>query len=245
MNPPKRRVVGVLGGMGPAATWDFCQRLLTATPAQRDQDHLRVLVDSDPSVPDRNAALAGRGPSPAPRLAAMARGLERAGAELLCMPCNAAHAFLGEVRTATSVPFVDMIEATVVAACAQAPRLARVALLATTATLDAGLYARAFEDRGVEVLAMPDERREDAMAVIYAVKRGGFGPEVRAAARRLADLAVAEGAEVLVAACTEIPLVLEAAVVEIPLIVSTDALAAAVVEAAVVEAAVVEAATRT
>jgi len=230
--PLRPLVVGVLGGMGPAATWDFCQRLLAATPASQEQHHLRVLVDSDPSLPDRNEALAGRGPSPGPRLAQMARGLERAGAELLCMPCNAAHAFLDEVRTATSLPFVDMIEATTAAARKVVPGLSRVALLATTATLDAGLYARAFTEMGVEVLDVPKSRREEAMAVIYAVKRGDTGPAVRAAARSLAEQAVAGGAEALIAACTEVPLVLDATEVEVPWLVSSDALAAAVVAAA-------------
>jgi aspartate/glutamate racemase len=70
-----RRVVGVIGGMGPDATVDFFAKLVAATGAERDQDHLRIVIDNDPTVPDRTAAIEGRGPSPAPRLAAMARGL--------------------------------------------------------------------------------------------------------------------------------------------------------------------------
>jgi aspartate racemase len=227
-----RRVVGVLGGMGPAATWDFCRRLLDATPAARDQDHLRVLVDCDPSVPDRNAALAGEGPSPAPRLAAMARGLERSGAELLCLPCNAAHAFADAVRAATAVPFVDMIEATVDATLARVPDASRVALLATTATLDAGLYAAGFRARGVEVGTPGADARRRMMGAIYDVKRGAPLEEPRAALRGLAAEAVAEGAEVLIAACTEVPLALRQEDVAVPLIASTDALAAEVVRRA-------------
>ncbi len=219
------RVVGVLGGMGPAATWDFCQRLLAATPAARDQDHLRVLVDSDPSIPDRNAALAGTGPSPGPRLAEMARGLERAGAELLCMPCNAAHAFAGAVREATVVPFVDMVEATVEATASGAPGASRVALLATTATLDAGLYERAFAARGVTVLAWPEDDRAEMMAAIYAVKAGDGSPARRATMRALAERAAGRGADALVAACTEVPLLLDEDEAPVPWTVSSQALA--------------------
>jgi aspartate racemase len=226
------RVVGVLGGMGPAATWDFCQRLLAATPVDRDQDHLRVLVDCDPGVPDRNAALAGEGPSPGPRLAAMARGLERSGAELLCLPCNAAHAFASAVREATSLPFVDMIEATVDATRARLPEATRVALLATTATLDAGLYAAAFARRGIEVAPTETDARRRMMAAIYQVKRGAGPEEPRARLRALAAEAVAAGAQALIAACTEVPLVLRQEDVAVPLIGSSDALAAAVVQRA-------------
>lgn len=226
------RVVGVLGGMGPAATWDFCRRLLAATPVECDQDHLRVLVDCDPSVPDRNAALAGEGPSPGPRLAAMARGLERSGAEVLCLPCNAAHAFADAVRDATALPFVDMIEATVDATRARAPAAARVALLATTATLDAGLYAAAFAAHGVEVTPTRADARRRLMAAIYDVKRGAGLDRPRAVLREVAAEAVAGGAQALVAACTEVPLALRQDDVEVPLIGSSDALAAAVVRRA-------------
>lgn len=110
------RVVGVIGGMGPAATLDFYAKLIAATPATREQDHLRVLIDSNPGVPDRNLALAGGAPSPeaapGPVLADMARGLERAGADLLVMACNTAHAFEADIRRAVAIPFVSIITET-------------------------------------------------------------------------------------------------------------------------------------
>ena len=86
------KTVGIIGGMGPAATIDFVQRLRRLTPARVDQDHLRLLIDDNPTLPNRNAALAGLGPSPGLQIAGMARGLERAGADFIVMPCNTAHA---------------------------------------------------------------------------------------------------------------------------------------------------------
>jgi aspartate racemase len=225
------RVVGVLGGMGPAATWDFCARLSAATPAERDQDHLRVLVDCDPRIPDRNAAVDG-GPSPAPRLAERARGLAAAGAELLCMPCNAAHAFAGAVRDATPLPFVDMVEASVAAALRRAPGVRRAALLATRTSYRAGLYAGAFARRGVALLPTPEEDQGALMTAIYAVKAGDASPARAAELRRLGEAAVDRGAQVVVAACTEVPLLLHEHALSVPLVGSSQALAEAVVEAA-------------
>jgi aspartate racemase len=215
--------------MGPAATWDFCARLSAATPAQRDQDHLRVLVDCDPRIPDRNAAMAGEGPSPAPRLAERACGLAAAGAELLCMPCNAAHAFADAVREATPLPFVDMVEASVAAAVRCAPGARRAALLATRASYRAGLYAAAFDRRGVTLLATPDEEQEALMASIYAVKAGDLSPARAAELRTLGEVAVDRGAEVVVAACSEVPLLLDDHELSVPLVGSSQALAEAVV----------------
>ena len=98
MNRAADLVVGILGGMGPAATVDLVSKILAATDAARDQDHLHLIVDCNPKVPNRNEAVDGTGPSPAPALVAMARRLEAAGADFLVMACNTAHAWEAEIR---------------------------------------------------------------------------------------------------------------------------------------------------
>ncbi len=226
----RARTIGVIGGMGPEATVDFFAKLVSATPATRDQDHLRVLIDNDPSVPDRNAAIAGEGPSPAPRLALMARGLVAAGAELLVMPCNGAHAFADAVREAApGVPFLSLIDATVAATLARTPDVRAVGLLATDGTLSARLYHDAFERAGVAALTPSEIEQRTVMAAIYAVKAGAASEERRAALRAVAERLCQAGAEALINACTELPLLLrEGEVVMsgevVPVIDSTDAL---------------------
>ena len=128
-----RRTVGVMGGMGPAATVDFLDRVRRRTPARLDADHLRLLVDSDPTLPDRHAALADGGPSPGPRLVAMAQGLERAGAQGLVLVCNSAHAWADEIRAAVAVPFIDMVAETAAALARRHPHVRRPGLLAAAA----------------------------------------------------------------------------------------------------------------
>ena len=223
------RTIGVLGGMGPAATVDFLGKLLAASGATRDQDHPRVLVDCDPTLPDRHAAVRGEGPSPGSRLAAMARGLERAGAEVLCMPCNTAHAFEADVRGATPLPFVSIVAASVGETLRLTPNAKRVGLLAAAGARDAGLYPRAFAEHGVETLDGDGGR---FMACVWRVKAGDTGAEARAAMRLLAQDLQEAGAEAIVAACTEVPLVLSAADVAVPLIDSSAALARATIAAA-------------
>jgi aspartate racemase len=220
----RRRAVGVIGGLGPAATLDFFARVLAATPAERDQDHLRLIIDDNPWVPDRNAAIAGTGPSAGPALADVARGLERAGAEFLVMPCNAAHAFQTDIEAATSLPFVSLIEETVTAALKAAPGARRAGILGTTGTLQAGLYAKAFGARGVTTVEPQGAALERFMTLIYLIKRGDAGDAVRDDMRALAGELNAAGAELLVAACTEVPIVLAQADVDLPLVVSTDVL---------------------
>lgn len=219
------KTVGVLGGMGPEATLDFFAKLLAATGANSDQEHLHVLIDNNPKVPNRNEAVAGRGPSPGPALAEMARDLERAGADFLVMACNAAHAFEADIRAATPLPFVSLIEEAAQATLARRPGLERAGVLAAAGTLDAGLYERAFAARGVRASSPAGEARERFMALLYRIKAGDKGEEVRAAMRSLAGELLDAGAQVIVAGCTEVPLVLTQRDLPCPLVDATAVLA--------------------
>ena len=222
-----RKTIGIIGGMGPAATADLFTKILAATGAARDQDHLRLLVDSNPAIPDRNAALAGAGPSPGPALAAMAAGLERAGADLVVMACNTAHAWQGDVEAAIGVPFVSIIDATADATLARAPHAKRVGVLAVTGCVRAGLYQRAFAARGVTAVMTDGAAHARFMELIYRVKGGDTGEDVRGGLREIAE-GFAD-VDALVAGCTEVPLALNQRDVAAPLTDSALALAERVV----------------
>ncbi len=202
-------LVGVLGGMGPAATADFFAKLVRATPAATDQEHLRTIVWSDPSIPDRSEALLGRGPDPLPSLLVGLQLLDRAGATIIAIPCATAHAFLPQLRQATSRPILSMIEATVDGVLRTGPGVGAVGLLATTGTVRAGLYQDAFGRHGVECLLPADADQQSVMAAIRLVKAGRFDQARQALVAPLRALAEA-GAQLMIAACTELPLVLDA-----------------------------------
>lgn len=221
-----------MGGMGPAATVDFLGKLLAASGADRDQDHPRILVDCDPTVPERHAAIRGAGPSPAPRLIAMAQGLERAGAEVLCMPCNTAHAFEADVRAATSAEWVSIVQSTVALTLETFPSVKGVALLAAQGTLDADLYGPALAAQDAKALRLNDGDQSRFMGLLWRIKRGETGPDERAEMRALGARLIDDGAEVVIAACTEVPLVLANGDLAAPMIDSSAALANAVIAAA-------------
>lgn len=219
-------VIGVLGGMGPAATVDFLGKLVALAEAATDRDHPRVIIDSNPHVPDRNAALRGEGPSPGPVLAAMARGLEAAGATLLAMPCNAAHAWAADIRAVTRLPFISMVEASVAEAVAL--RCTNLGLIAVAATLDAGLYQSRLAAHGIGIVE-PD--RAAVAALVGRIKAGAAGAGEADDAQALVEQCRAAGADGIIAACTELPLVLHAGNCGLPLIDSSAALARAVLAA--------------
>jgi aspartate racemase len=200
--------IGVLGGMGPEASADFYRRITKHTLASRDQDHLHVIIDSDPTVPDRTAYLRGRGPDPTPVLISMASRLAAAGAELLVMACNTAHAFYAEVAASVDVPMVDWVgEAARSVAAEHAPGTA-IGVLATTGTVDAGLYQHAFEALGLKVVVPDEERQEELIRVIYGpggVKAGATDRDALARrVRKIAEVLNRTGAAATLLACTEL-----------------------------------------
>ena len=188
--------------MGPAATVEFLRRLVDATPALVDQEHLHVIIDSDPSVPDRTSAVLGRGESPAEALAAMARRLERAGADLLVMPCNTAHVYIEQIRASVSIPVLDMVREAV----ATIDR-SSVGLLATDGTIRTGLYQEACEARGVCVVVPDAADQRSITDAIARIKRGENPRCVEEEVEPIVCRLEREGAEAVVAGCTEISLV--------------------------------------
>ncbi|MDZ7704392.1 MAG: amino acid racemase [Trueperaceae bacterium] len=222
--PKTTKTVGVLGGMGPAATLDFFSKLLAKSKAVSDQGNLRVLIDNNPKVPNRNEAVAGTGPSPGPVLAEMAGGLEHSGADFLVMACNAAHAFVADILEAVSVPFVSMIDETVAFTREHFPDATKIGVLGSSGALDAKLYHHAFAEHGVTVVAPENGARHEFMQLLYQIKAGDLSDDVRGQMATLAANLVAEGADVVIAGCTEVPLVLLDDAVSVPLIDSTDVL---------------------
>ena len=224
------RTVGVIGGLGPEATLDFFAKVLVHSKARSDQEHIRLVIGNNPKVPNRNDAIAGRGPSSGPALAETAQSLERAGVDFMVMACNTAHAFEPDIRAGISTPFVSLIDEVVNEVRSLHAGTAVVGVLAAQGCIDAGLYSHGFACHGIKVLLLDRPEQDRFMTMMYRIKSGDTGTEVRSAIRAMGESLIARGASVLVAGCTEVPLVLKVGDTSKPLIDSTDVLARRTVE---------------
>lgn len=203
-------MIGILGGMGPLATADFFSKVIAATPAARDEDHVPLLIQSDPRVPGRPAAILRGGESPLPALLAGRDRLVAAGAIALAMPCNTAHFWLAELLQDCPVPFLSIIDATCDEAAALADPGARVGLIATGATLATHLFQARLDSMGL-VPVLPTDA-EMASLVLPAIERvkAGRAREGGELVERAVQALMARGAAAVVLACTETPLALDA-----------------------------------
>ncbi len=231
-----RRTIGVVGGMGPWATLDFFAKVLRLTPAQRDQDHLRLVIDNNPQIPDRGLAVLEGGEDPTPALVAAARTVEAAGAELIAIPCNTAHHYHAAIQAAVRVPVLHIMREVAAAAARRFPQIQRVGLLGTRATVATGLYQEAFRPLRAEVVVPPPPAQEVVDRLIAAVKAQAVEEELRAAGVEVGRGLVRFGAEAVILGCTELPLVLSEEALGVPVLDSTLILAEAAVQMATAEA---------
>jgi aspartate racemase len=218
-------VVGIIGGMGPEATVELMRRVTARTHAEDDADHVHLLVESNPKIPSRIAHLIeGTGSDPLPEILRVARNLEGAGADALAMPCNTAHHYADQIQAAVSIPLLHMVKLSVTAVASSA---ARVGLLASTAVLRVGVYAREFAEQGLT--GVLPRRQNELMALIRGVKRGETGA---AAAQRLAEIGaeLADLCDITLIACSELSLISAHLASQTRVLDSLDVLTHAVVE---------------
>lgn len=224
------KVVGVLGGMGPEATADFFAKVIALTPARRDQDHLRIIIDNNPKIPDRTDAILTKKKSLLPVLVETARNLEKAGVDFIAIPCNTVHYFYEDLVKEISVPVLHMIKEVNYAVRASLPGCKRVGLIATTGTVASNLYQEEFRKVGVEVIVPDPASQTEVMDAILRIKAGQ--PKGRArkqligAANRLIELE----AQALILGCTDVPLAIKAKDFSVPVFDSTGILAEATVK---------------
>lgn len=195
--------LGVLGGMGPSATAEFLRVLAAKAPAGIDQEHPRVIVLSEPRIPDRTGSLIAGDDAPLAPLRTGLHTLTRWGADLLAVPCNTAHAFIDRFRSELSVPVVHIVDATLRAAIRSSPEGGWLA--ATSGTVLSGLYQRRSEELGYPLFVPDDEVQtlvHEASRLVKAGRPAAAGTVFGQAAQTLRYKIDAP----LLGACTELPL---------------------------------------
>ncbi len=197
--------MGVLGGMGPAASAHFYTLLTKFTKAACDGEHMKVVLVSAPDIPDRSAFILGKSrQNPLPIMQEAAGALVCAGAELVAVPCNTAEYFYEGLQKACPVPVLRTAYESAVFAAKCGVR--RLGIMATEGTVRAGIYHRALAELGIIPVA-PSERSQSLLnAIIYGGIKKSCPPD-KAAFRAIAEELFSCGCDAVVIGCTELSLV--------------------------------------
>jgi aspartate racemase len=214
----EEQIIGIIGGMGPEATADLFMRIIRATNVGRDQDHHRVIIDSNAKIPDRTSAIIGKGKSPLPLLIETAQNLEHAGADFLIMPCNTAHYFHKELQEAISIPILHMIKLSTLYVRSNYPDIKTIGLLATDGTILSKLYHDYYGEEGIEIITPIDESQKRVMKTIYEYLKRGDLDIGREILQKEVENLIKNGAEAILIGCTEVSLVLSTRDVEVSII---------------------------
>lgn len=198
----KKKTVGIIGGMGPAATSLLFQKLINDTEAATDAEHMHILIDNNPEIPDRTAAILRGEHTPADHIVESGKKLEACGAELLLIPCNTSHYFYDEIQSRLQVPVVNMIAET--AEVCRKLRYKKVGVLATTGTCSTHTYDRELEKAGIEAVYPDEEGQQKVMEIIYDQVKAGKKINAMILDQTLKKMN-AEGAEAFILGCTELP----------------------------------------
>jgi aspartate racemase len=203
------RIIGILGGMGPEATADLYLRIIKLTPANKDQDHIRVIIYSNSKIPDRTKAILGTGSSPLPEMITTGKILEQSGADFIIMPCNTAHFYHSDLQATLHIPVLNMIQLAAKNMKHSNPLIRTAGLLATDGTIFSRLYDEAFTNQGIEMI-LPDttDQSEVMKAIYYYIKKGDLkrGGQIL---HRVAKTLIDQGAKAMICGCTEVSLVLK------------------------------------
>lgn len=200
----ERKKLGVIGGMGPEATCYFYENIIAHTKAEKDQDHIDMVILSHASIPDRTQAIkSGESAGLVRMLQEDARTLEQLGVANIAITCNTSHYYYEQIQKAVSVPVINMIHESVAYAVREIPDVRKIGIMATDGTIESRIYHKECRKLGVTPVKPSPERQKDVMSLIYDdIKSGKKGD--RAKFDRVMSEFLRKGCDAVILACTEL-----------------------------------------
>ncbi|HSQ89794.1 aspartate/glutamate racemase family protein [Romboutsia sp.] len=224
------KTVGIIGGMGPLATIDLFNKIVTMTNAKCDNDHIHILIDNNTKIPDRTSFILGNGENPTYELEKSAKHLEEIGADFLVIPCNTAHYFYNNIKNGVNIEVINMIEET--AKSIASSGIKKVGLLSTTGTIKAKVYDSIFEKYDIELIKPNEYGQSVIMDLIYGIKEGREVSDKKNMMDILNYLKE-QGAFYIILGCTELPIAVKMLEIEGNFIDPTSILARVAVSKAI------------
>jgi len=216
------KTIGVLGGMGPAATAAFQQRIIDLTDASDDADHVPLLIDMNPQIPSRIKAIMDGSEDPAPTLVQMAKGLEASGAQALTIPCNTAHFYAQKIEQAVDIPLLNMISLSATK-IRKTLGPVKVGMLASPLTDDIRVFRDSFAPFDLEVIFPKDA--DHVLSIIRKIKSDGIGGDMAWQVSELGQELQDKGADCLLIGCSEFSLLQNQIRANLPVFDTVDILA--------------------
>ena len=198
-------ILGIMGGMGPRATCYLFEKIIDLTDADRDKDHLHIIIDNNTQIPDRTEYILGNGKDPRIEMIRSAIKLETMGIDYMAIPCNTAHYFYEDIVKYTNVKVIHMIRETAMFLKRNNPAKTDYLLLATRGIYNTKIYKEIFSEYGLNIIEPVEVDKEILMDWIYRVKSSRFDV-CRVEYESLVSKYKKEKDIEVILGCTELPL---------------------------------------
>ena len=228
-NSPSSPILGILGGLGPMATVYFYEMIISHTKAEKDQDHIDIVINSRATTPDRTAYIMGKSSeNPLRIMVEDSKRLKEYGVTLLAIPCNTALYFYDMLTDAIDIPFLNIMDET--ASYLESKGIKKAGVMATEGTVISKTYHRYLEAHGIECVVPDEEHQKLITEVIYDnIKMGK--PADMEKFMKAANYLLENGAEKLILGCTELSLVKKQECLDTRFVDSLEVLAKKAIEA--------------
>lgn len=215
-------IVGIIGGMGPEATLNLFGKIIEKSKPfiQVDQDHIRIIIDNNPKIPDRTKFIQGKGKNPISAIIKTAQTLEKAGVTLGVIPCMTSHYFYDDIQNSVSYPIINAYIETYNYIISNFPNVQKIGVLATTGTRSTKLFEKHFANKKIIFPSLLTQENK-VMEAIYGqkgIKKGLLSNENTSLLIDASHELIKNGAEIIIAGCTEIPLVLKKGMLAVPIV---------------------------
>ncbi len=233
-----KKTIGIFGGMGPEATALFFRKIISKTPADKDQDHIKIVIYNDPEVPDRTGAIVDNFESPVEKVCEGLEFLKKSNVDFITIPCVTLHYYFDDYKNSVDIPVLNLIQETLFFIQNNYPGVNNIGVLATRGTYYAQIFEKTFVPLGYNVITPDEAGQKCVMDAIYGkegIKAGYTTGICKDSIITVAEQLIAKGAEIIIGGCTEIPIVISNGDLTVPFVDTLSVLAESAVTLAGLE----------
>jgi aspartate racemase len=208
MTAMKTKTVGIIGGLGPETTAEFYLELIKKSKkinAQYRPEMIIINVAMDTVVEESFIRGNNESEEYIKILVLAAKKLEKAGADFLVIPCNSVHIFIEEIRKSVKIPVLSIVEET--KNFLVQSKIKKIGLLATSATLNAKLYQKAFTKDEIETLVPNSEEQKELNMSINKLVNNEDSKKEKILVKKIIKKLAKEKVNTILLACTDLQLV--------------------------------------
>ncbi len=202
-----KKVLGIIGGLGPLATAYFMMKIIRMTDAATDQEHIRMIVYNYPDIPDRTKYILDKtARDPLPFMRDIALRLQNDGVCSIAIPCVTAQFYHDRLQESIGIPVFNGVRE--MADYLKENDIKSVGIMGTDGTVQSDLFGKSLDEYGIDYLYPSKEGQKKVMSIIYDSVKAGKKPDDRQLMEVAQELRK-KGAQRIILGCTELSVIKE------------------------------------